>query len=168
MSDLRSEASIRDFVVRATGRSMSLLELMIVVFIIAIVAVGAGPIYRGYTLDAKTTEAKLLASSLWTAVTSRALATCGQPTPVASVYRRAGLDATGTAVAARWMVVAGGSSPTIDCATGALSPEGDVFTLMGLADDVGAIRVKLIYSAESTTPSRLACSIDAGASFTDC
>ena len=169
MTDDQSEGQVRAFLSRATGRSMSLIELMLVVFILAVLAAGAGPIYRGYAVDAKTTEAKMLAGSLWTAITSRAVTACGSAAPMASIYNRAGLDATGTTVPPRWMVVAGvATSFAADCATGAFSPAGDVFMLMGLSEDVSAIRVKLSYSPVEMPQSRLLCSADAGQSFSDC
>jgi hypothetical protein len=111
----------------------------------------------------------MLAGSLWTAVFSRAVTGCGTVMPVAASYQKAGLDVTGTSVPPRWMIASGGSNPVIaDCATGAISPAGDVFAIRGVADDVASIRVKLHHSAAGTPPSRLLCSVDAGVSFLDC
>ena len=164
-----SGGRVRAFLVRATGRSMSLIEIMLIVLIIAALAAGAGPLYRGYSLDAKTTEAKVLAGSLWTAVSSRAMTGCGVIVSVASSYQRAGLDTTGTSTPPRWMVASGGGNPVVaDCATGAISPSGDLFMISGVADDVASIRVKLYHSAAGTPPSRLLCSVDGGTSFIDC
>jgi hypothetical protein len=89
--------------------------------------------------------------------------------PVAASYVKAGLDATGTTVPARWIVASGGSDPVAaDCSTGVITPAGDMFMISGVADDVSSIRVKLHHSATATPPSRLQCSVDAGISFMDC
>jgi hypothetical protein len=169
MSGDGASNQVRDFFVRATGRSMSLIELIAIVFIMAALAAGAGPIYRSYTLDAKTAEAKVLAGSLWTAVSAKALTACGTSMTVASSYSKAGLDVRGASVPPRWTVAAGGANPvTADCDTGAISPGGDLFEIHGVADDVASIRVKLHHAAGDTPPSRLRCSVDAGTSFLDC
>ncbi len=151
------------------GRGFGLLELMVVVVIIAILTTAAAPVYRGYAQDARAVEAKLVAASLWSAVTANALGACGTGVAVSAGYARAGLSATGTTTPARWAVTDGGSdSITMDCVTGAITRDGDLFTISGTAGDISAIRVKLTYARAGTPPARLRCSTDGGSSFADC
>jgi hypothetical protein len=56
----------------------------------------------------------------------------------------------------------------MDCVTGAIRADGDVFTVSGAAGDISAIRVKLSYAASGAPAGRLRCSTDGGVSFTDC
>lgn len=154
---------------QVAGRGFGLLELMVVAVIIVVLTAAAAPIYRGYVLEAKAVEAKLVAASLWTAVTANALAACGTGAPVSAGYARAGLSSTGATMPARWAVTDGGSnSVTMDCGIGTITPDGDVFTVSGAAGDISPIRVKLNYVAARASPVRLRCSIDGGSSFADC
>jgi prepilin-type N-terminal cleavage/methylation domain-containing protein len=154
---------------QVTGRGFGLLELIVVIIIMVVLTAAAAPIYRGYVLDAKAVEAKLVAASLWTALTEQALAGCGTGALVSAGYTRAGLSSTGTTTPARWAVTNGGSnSITMDCGIGTITPDGDVFTVSGSASDISPIRVKLTYLAARTSPVRLRCSIDGGNSFADC
>lgn len=154
---------------QVAGRGFGLLELVIVIIIMVALTAAAAPVYRGYVLDAKAVEAKLVAASLWAAVTEDALAACGTGAPVSAGYARAGLSSTGTTTPARWAVTDGGSnSVTMDCGLGTIAPDGDVFTVSGAAADISPIRVKVNYVAGRTSPVRLRCSIDGGNSFADC
>jgi hypothetical protein len=156
------------FVARVLGRGLSL-AMMTVGLIIVVLAAGGGPLYRSYSLDARTAEAKMLAGSLWTALTTQALSACGTPTAVASAFSHAGLDPTGATRPARWRVAAGHSQAIqVDCRTGAISPGGEMFTLTGVASDVSTIQVRLSYSVASGPPAHLRCSSDGGASFSVC
>jgi type II secretory pathway pseudopilin PulG len=141
-----------------------------VILIVGILAAVATPLYLGYIKDAKTAEAKAVAGSLWTAVQSNAIGSCGTPVPVASAYPKAGLAAvSGATNPPRWSVVAGGDV-TVACADGAISPNQTVFTVQGVsaASDVSFIRVQLNYDSATNPPSRLRCSTDSGATFVDC
>ena len=150
-------------------RGFSLIEVTVVLMILGALLVSAAPVYLGYAQDAKAVEAKMLAGSLWTAVTSHAIAACGTAVTVSAGYSKAGLESTGATTPARWSVSGGGSNAmTVDCTTGAITPDGDVFTISGTASDVSAIRVTLNYTAGATPPSRLRCSGDRGLTFTDC
>lgn len=153
---------------RVTSPGFTVVELVVVLMIIGILAAAASPIYLGYARDAKTTEAKGLAAALWTAVTTNALSACDAPATVAAGYPRAGLGTTGSTVPARWAATGGSNSITSDCATGAIAPDGDVFTIVGVATDVSEIRVKFVYAASGTPPSQLRCSTNSGTSFGDC
>jgi prepilin-type N-terminal cleavage/methylation domain-containing protein len=154
---------------QVAGRGFGLLELMVVVVIIAVLTAAAAPVYRGYVLEAKAVEGKLVAASLWTAVTANALGACGTGALVSAGYARAGLSSTGTTTPARWAVTDGGSnSVTMDCGIGTITPDGDIFTVSGTAGDISPIRVKLSYVAAESPATRLRCSIDAGRSFADC
>jgi Tfp pilus assembly major pilin PilA len=154
---------------RIVGRSYGLVEFMIVTGIIALLAAGAGPVYESYVRSARTVEAKMIASSLWTALRSHAMTTCGNTVTVSTAYTRAGLDVTGATNSARWLVSHGHvNTVMMHCSTGAFTPDGDIFTISGGAKDVEAIRVKLVHVASGTPPSRLLCSTDSGTSFIDC
>ncbi|HYB41533.1 MAG TPA: hypothetical protein VEL75_07170 [Candidatus Methylomirabilis sp.] len=151
------------------GRSFGLAESIVVVLIVASLAAGVAPLYRGYAMNARSAEAKVVASSLWAAVEANALSACGQSTAISGAYARAGLDSTGSTIPPRWSVSAGGDRRVgIDCATGAITPGGDLFTLRGVSEDNRNIRVTLRHTQSEVPPSRYRCSRDAGVSFTDC
>src|SRR5262245_47597750 len=150
------------------GHGVNVIELMLVLVITAALASRAAPIYLDYARSAKTAEAKALAGLLWTGVTGHALTACGKPAVVSNGYARAGLSTAGSTTPARWSVSADSKTITIDCDTGAITPDGDVFVISGTASDVTAIRVKLTHLATSTPTARLQCSGNAGVSFTDC
>ena len=110
----------------------------------------------------RTAEAKAVAGSLLTAVTTQANADCGSAVAIAAAFRGAGLDPAGSTTPPRWRIIEGANSTlTADCATGAYTLAGDGFTVVGTTKDVSAIRVKLSYAAASLPP-RLQCSTNAG------
>ena len=148
-----------------TQKGFTLIELLIVILIVGILAAVATPLYLGYVKDAKTAEAKAIAGSLWTAVQAGAIAQCGTATPVSNGFAKAGFTSGGETTPARW-TAAGSNSLTVDCGTGAYSPNGDIFTVTGASSDVSFITVKLVYSAGSNPPSKLQC--DTGGGFSDC
>ena len=152
---------------RDWNRGFTLIELLIVILIVGILAAVATPLYLGYIKDAKTAEAKAVAGSLWTAVQSNAIASCGNGALVTDAYQKAGLSAAGTTTPPRWSVTPGGAV-TVTCATGAISPDQVVFTVNGTTADVNFIRVRLQYAAGNNPPSRMQCSTDSGATFVDC
>ena len=152
---------------RQWNRGFTLIELLIVILIVGILAAVATPLYLGYIKDAKTAEAKAVAGSLWTALQSNAIATCGTAAAVADAYPKAGLTAAGTTTPARWSVTPA-TTVTVACADGAITAGPTVFTIAGTSTDVSFIRVNLAYAAGSNPPSRLRCSTDSGATFVDC
>jgi len=134
-----------------------------------LLAAGASPVYRGYVRSAKMVEGQLIATSLWSALRAQATGACGTAIALFTAYARAGLDVTGAAGTARWLVTDGhGNAVTMDCSSGVLKPDGDVFTISGGTDEIRAIRVKLVHVASATPSLRLYCSSDSGVSFTDC
>lgn len=154
---------------RDDQRGFTLVELVIVILIVGILAVAAIPIYKSYSQDARTVEAKVVAGALWTALTSSAIAACGTDTTVSDGFPRAGLDPAGTTTPPRWQIVAGATNHlSVDCRSGAYALDGDVFTIGGIGTDVSTIRVKLSYAPGGSPPARLRCSLDGGAAWTDC
>jgi prepilin-type N-terminal cleavage/methylation domain-containing protein len=155
---------------RRCEQGFTLIELLIVILIVGILAAVATPLYLGYIKDAKTAEAKAVVGSLWTAVQSNAIGSCGNASKVTDAYPKAGLDSTGQTNPVRWSVSGGGGNTlTVDCSTGAYAASAsDVFTIKGVSTDVNFIQVKLVYNAAGTPPSKLQCSVDSGASFVDC
>jgi prepilin-type N-terminal cleavage/methylation domain-containing protein len=142
----------------ATQKGFTLIELLIVILIVGILAAVATPLYLGYVKDAKTAEAKAVAGSLWSAVQSSAIAKCGTATKVSEAYSKAGLDSGGTTTPARWKVNAGADNTlTVTCTTGAYTAPGDVFEIAGTGTDVSFVKVKLVYDAGKSPPSRLQC-----------
>ena len=108
--------------------------------------------------------------SLWTAVQSNAIGTCGTASLVSNGYPKSGLSSTGVSNPDRWSVTAGGGNTlTVNCTTGAYTASSaDLFTVKGDTSDVDFIQVKLNYTAAGTPPSRLKCSVDSGSTFVDC
>jgi Tfp pilus assembly protein PilE len=144
-------------------------ELISVSLVVAVFAVGASRTYQDYARIARTVEGKVLAASLWTAVQAHAGAVCGSAVVVSTMFSKVGLDSTGTNGSARWAVTQGAYNAVMaDCATGAISPRGEVFAIRGLAMDVSSIGVKLTYSAAGAPSAQLLCTTDGGASFTEC
>jgi prepilin-type N-terminal cleavage/methylation domain-containing protein len=153
---------------RQWNRGFTLIELLIVILIVGILAAVATPLYLGYIKDAKTAEAKAVAGSLWTAIQSNAIASCGNAVPIKDAYQKAGLTSDGKTNPARWEVT--GSTPvTVACVDGAITPDTDVFTIKGSTADVSFIEVKLNYAKGNTPPSRLQCNTGGtGGTFVDC
>jgi Tfp pilus assembly protein PilE len=152
-----------------TEAGSTLVQTAVCLLIVAALVAGATPYYRSSTQEARTTEAKVVAGALWTALTSSAIAVCGRVTTVSAAYPRAGLDTTGATTPRRWQVVTGASTGvTVDCTSGTYDVSGDVFTVGGVADDVSEIRVALSYSPTAAPAARLRCSLDGGAAWTDC
>ena len=155
----------------ATQKGFTLIELLIVVVIIGILAAVATPLYLGYVKDAKTAEAKAVAGSLWTAVQSQAIATCGTAATVDSAFAKAGLTKDGVSTPARWSTTGGANTLTVACATGAYTAgggEGGLFTVAGTVADVDFVRVRLVYNGDGNPPAKLQCSTDTGVTFSDC
>ena len=141
------------------------LGILLAGFLVAI----STPPYVGYVQDARTVEARLLARSLWTVIQSHAMASCGTPSRVSQVYSSAGFNNAGSTVPARWRVAAGGATTvTLDCTTGTISADQDVFTIAGVGSDVDSIRVRLAYATAASPPTHLTCSVDSGSSFKQC
>jgi type II secretory pathway pseudopilin PulG len=169
MRDRANRPSPGVLVDQVIGRSFGLLETAVVVLIVVALAAGAAPVYVGYTRAARTVEGRALATSLWTAIQAHAVATCGNPVGVAAGFSNAGLDPGGSTAPARWSIISDAfKTVTTDCTTGAIRPDGDVFTLGGAVKDIGAIRVKVTHAALGSPPTQLLCSVDGGASFKAC
>jgi prepilin-type N-terminal cleavage/methylation domain-containing protein len=151
---------------KGQDRGFTLIELLIVILIIGILAAVAAPLYLGYIKDAKLAEGKSVAGALWTSVQAQGVASCGSAVAVSQAYPRAGFSSGGTTTDGRWTSTAG-ADITINCTTGAISPDGTVFTLVGQKTDISNMAVKLGYAAAGTPPAKLQCSPD-NVNFADC
>jgi len=147
----------------------TLIELLIVILIVGVLAAVATPLYLGYVKDAKTAEAKTVAGSLWTSVLNNATARCGTPSPVSEGYPKAGLTSTGTTTPARWSVVSGTETLTVNCIDGGFTLSAPtLFNLTGTSSDVNFVQVQFVYAVAGSPPAKLQCSTDSGSSFADC
>ena len=147
---------------KGQDRGFTLIELLIVILIVGILAAVAAPIYLGYIRDAKTSEAKSVAGTLWTALQSNAIGNCGTATNASTGYAKAGLSTTGATTPARWQV-SGTNTLLVDCATGAYTPGANplfIITGAAVATDVSPISIGLFYDTTQQPPSFLRCRAD--------
>ena len=142
-------------------QGFTLIELLIVVLIVGILAAVATPIYLGYVKDAKTAEGKAIAGSVWTALQSNAIGTCGVASAVSAAYPKAGLSAAGVTTPDRWSVVSGTPTLTVSCTDGAYTASTPLlFVLQGTVADNDFIRITLHYAPAGIPPSVLRCTTD--------
>jgi len=145
--------------VRKRGQAgFTLIELLIVILIIGILAAVAGPLYIGYTKDAKLGEAKALAGSVWTTLQALAQQNCGVGQALSGTYSRAGLTATGATNPLRWTVTPAAASLAAACADGTYTLTGGPMAVTGTAADVDTLIVRLAWTATATPPTVLTCS----------
>jgi len=169
MRDRAKLASATEPVDRAFPRRLGVLETTLVALIMASLVVGVAPVYVSYTQAAKAVEGKLLATALWSAIEAEAIVVCGRAVIVSTVFRKAGLEESSSTAPPRWTITSGAfNSVTMDCGTGVIKPDGDVFTLGGAVNDVGTIRVKVNHEATASPVTRFLCSVDGGRSFGPC
>ena len=160
-------ALARLFRSRQWNRGFTLIELLIVILIVGILAAVATPLYLGYIKDAKTAEAKAVAGSLWTAVQSNAIGSCGNAVTIVNGLPEGGAlgrrndDSRPLVGGARY-----GTSPWRARRRHHARP--DRVHDRGTTADVNFIRVRLAYAAGNSPPSRLQCSTDSGSTFVDC
>lgn len=136
----------------------TLIELLIVILIIGILAAVAGPLYIGYTKDAKLGEAKSLTGSVWTTLQALAQQNCGVGQAVSGTYSRAGLTAAGATNPARWTVTPAAATLAAACSDGAYLLTGGPMEITGTAADVNTLIVRLTWTATATPPTVLTCS----------
>ena len=140
----------------------TLIELLIVILIIGILAAVAGPLYIGYTKDAKLGEAKALAGSVWTTLQALAQQNCGVNQALSGTYSRAGLTpiagGLGETNPARWTVTPAAANLASACADGAYTLTGGPIAITGTAGDVNTLIVRLTWDPLLEPPTRLTCS----------
>jgi hypothetical protein len=150
-------------------RSFGVAETVVVALIVLILAGGANRAYHDYARVARTMEGKMLAAALWSAIHTNATSVCGRAVVVSTMFAKAGLDMSGASESARWAVSHGAfNAVMVDCTTGAISPNGDIFTLRGQAEEVRAFGVKLTYTAATAHAVQFHCTSDGGDSFSEC
>ena len=153
--------SMGKLVAKRGQAGFTLIELLIVILIIGILAAVAGPLYIGYTKDAKLGEAKALAGSVWTTHQALAQQNCGVAQALSNTYSRAGLDAKGVTVPARWTVGPAAATLLSACADGAYTFAGGPMTVVGggaAGTDVTTLVVNLSWDAAKAPPTVLTCS----------
>ena len=136
----------------------TLIELLIVILIIGILAAVAGPLYIGYTKDAKLGEAKALAGSVWTTHQALAQQNCGVAQALSNTYSRAGLTTAGATVPARWTVGPAGATLVSACLDGQYALVGGPMEIVGTASDVNTLVVRLAWTPGAAPPTVLTCS----------
>src|SRR6266536_1946119 len=87
---------------RKAEAGFTLIEMLIVVLIVGILAAVAAPVYFGYTKDAKMSEAKAIAGSIWSSMQGCAQAVPLTACAVSGSYTRAGLTVGGVTADGRW------------------------------------------------------------------
>jgi MSHA pilin protein MshA len=145
----------------------TLMELLIVVLIVGILAAIAGPLYIGYTRDARMSEAKSIAGNVWTAMQSCAQANPGVACAASGQYARAGLSAAGVTSDAQWSHTDGTQTVTFNSTTNqyALSADLNVIGATGKVTD--KLGVKFAYAAGSNPPGSMTCTTD-GTNYSPC
>ena len=146
----------------------TLIELLIVILIIGILAAVAGPLYIGYTKDAKLAEAKSLTGSVWTTLQALAQQNCGVAQDISATFSRAGLTAGGVTNPARWTVTPAAANLASACADGAYTLTGGPIAITGTAGDVNTLIVRLTWDPALAPPTRLTCSTDGATTFSPC
>ena len=149
----------------------TLIELLIVILIIGILAAVAGPLYIGYTKDAKLGEAKALAGLVWTTLQALAQQNCGVNQALSGTYSRAGLDPlTGATNPVRWTVTPAIATLSATCANGTYALGGGPIAVTGTVADVNTLIVNLTWTAGATPPTVLTCSTNGpgAANFSPC
>ena len=164
-------AGLRRSFGRGQDQGFTLIELLIVVLIVGILAAVAAPIYVGYVKDAKFSEGKSVAGTLWTALQSNAIGNCGTATDASTAFTKAGLSTTGVTNPLRWSVKTT-STLLVNCSSGVYTPGGTtLFVIDGAATDVSSLSIAMVYNAANTPPSNLTCrsdGTDAGATDPKC
>src|SRR5262245_29602994 len=147
---------------RKAEAGFTLIEMLIVVLLVGILAAVAAPLYLGYTKDAKLSEGKALAGSVWTALQSVAQQSCGVAQAVSAVYSKAGLTTGGNTTPARWQVTPAAATLTLDCATLAYTVTGGPVFVNGTATDTNTLQINLDWNAAATPPAVLSCNSGGG------
>jgi type IV pilus assembly protein PilA len=152
---------------RKAEAGFTLIEMLIVVLIVGILAAVAAPVYFGYTKDAKMSEAKAIAGSIWSSMQG-----CAQAVPLTACrvdgsYTRAGLTAGGNTADGRWTSALGATTVTMDAANTMQGSANPLIEIRGVAADLTNLRVQFSW-ANLTGLGSFGCSTDGGATYNPC
>lgn len=145
----------------------TLMELLIVVLIVGILAAIAGPLYIGYTRDARMSEAKSIAGNVWTAMQGCAQTTPGVACAASGQYARAGLSAAGATSDGQWTVADGTKTATFN--TDNTYTLANPLQVNGVAAKVSEnLSVRFSYTSGGNPPGSFTCSTDGGTTYSPC
>ena len=152
---------------RKAEAGFTLIEMLIVVLIVGILAAVAAPVYFGYTKDAKMSEAKAIAGSIWSSMQG-----CAQAVPltaclVSGSYTRAGLTVAGATADGRWTAALGGNNVTMDATNKLVGSANPLIEIDGTAADLTNLRVQFSW-ANLTGLGSFQCSTDGGGTYNPC
>jgi len=152
---------------RKAEAGFTLIEMLIVVLIVGILAAVAAPVYFGYTKDAKMSEAKAIAGSIWSSMQG-----CAQAVPLTACatsgsYTRAGLTAGGVTADGRWTSAIGGTTLTMNAANQMVASAPLMLEIDGTAADLANLRIQFSW-ANATGLGSFQCSTDGGGTYNPC
>ncbi len=135
-----------------------LIEMLIVVLIVGILAAVAAPVYFGYTKDAKMSEAKAIAGSIWSSMQGCAQAVPLTACAVSGSYTRAGLTVGGVTADGRWTSAIAGTTLTMNAANQMVASAPLMLEIDGTAADLTNLAIQFSW-ANATGLGSFQCSI---------
>jgi len=148
-------------VLRTGEAGFTLMEMLIVVLIVGILAAIAGPLYIGYTRDARMSEAKSIAGNIWSALQGCAQATPDVDCVASGQYGRAGIIGGTKTPDGMWDVGAGTQKAKFLGATTNTYTLDNPLDVQGVTGKVSdKLRVQFSYLATDNPPGTFKCSTD--------